>query len=464
MADGTTAFADDVDSPLSDVGDAEVGLIACALADEERKHKVVARASLHVGPESFGNTYNGQVWRAIVAAVAGGAVADPVTIAEEIGPDPRAQKALAEAASRIGSPAAVEQYAERVAAHHYRRTVRAVLCDAYQRAGAAGPPLPAVTAAHEALKALPKGPRSRLDDSMKASVKSTLRRIEERRLAAEGGMRATARWGVRALDGWHCEDFGFYEGAVGGLFPGKLYVLAGLPGGGKTSLVWQAALATARGDEKSKGKRVLVFSLEMTREDICQRLAAQGLGIPETRLENGAITAEEYDAIAEWMNDRLAELPINIITDCRTIEEMRARVLAELAGPDGVGLVVIDFLQRAKMGRRGDDGHRDEQDRVYEAKGIANEGVPVIAVSSMSKSSQARATEGKVGVSDTSGSGTEYAADLVAFLVRTNPEDKGARVEVRFEVVKRRGGPLSSVTLVFDMTTGQFSTRNEGNQ
>mgnify|MGYP003485488219 CR=1 FL=1 len=71
----------------------------------------------------------------------------------------------------------------------------------------------------------------------------------------------------------------------------KLYVLAGLPGGGKTSLVWQAALATAGGDEKSKGKRVLVFSLEMTREDICQRLAAQGLGIPETRLENGAITA-----------------------------------------------------------------------------------------------------------------------------------------------------------------------------
>ena len=127
--------------------------------------------------------------------------------------------------------------------------------------------------------------------------------------------------------------------------------------------MWQAALATAAGDERSKGKRVLVFSLEMTREDICQRLAAQGVGIPEARLENGAISEDEYNMLAAWAEEHLESLPIHIVTDCRTIEEMRARVLAELAGPDGVGLVVIDFLQRAKMARRGDDGHRDEQDR-----------------------------------------------------------------------------------------------------
>mgnify|MGYP006870805971 CR=1 FL=1 len=49
----------------------------------------------------------------------------------------------------------------------------------------------------------------------------------------------------------------------------------------------------------------------------------------------------------------------------------------------------------------------------------------------MSKASQTRANEGKVGVADTSGSGTEYAADFVAFLIRTNPDDKGGKVEVR---------------------------------
>lgn len=464
MADGTALFADDVAAPPADVGDAEAGLIACVLADEDRKHRVIARVSPLVSVGSFGNPHNGRVWEALLAMDARGDAINATLAADELSGNARAQKAVTEAGALVVSPSAAEKFAERVAAHAYRRAVRASLSEAYQRAGAAGSPLDAVTSANEVLAAMPKGPRARLDDSMKASVRATLKRIDERRKAAEGGIRATARWGVRALDGWHCEEFGFYEGAVGGLFPGKLYVLAGLPGGGKTSLVWQAALATAGGDERSKGKRVLVFSLEMTREDICQRLAAQGVGIPEARLENGAISEEEYHTLAAWAEGHLEELPIHIITDCRTIEEMRARVLAELAGPDGVGLVVIDFLQRAKMARRGDDGHRDEQDRVYEAKGIANEGVPVIAVSSMSKSSQARATEGKVGVADTSGSGTEYAADLVAFLVRTNPEDKGARVEVRFEVVKRRGGPLSSVTLIFDMTTGRFSTRNEGSE
>lgn len=181
---------------------------------------------------------------------------------DELSGNARAQKAITEAGALIVAPSAAETLAERVAAHAYRRAVQATLREAYQRASAAGPPLVAVTSATEALAAMPKGPRARLDDSMRASVKATLKRIDDRRKAAEGGIRATARWGVRALDGWHCEEFGFYEGAVGGLFPGKLYVLAGLPGGGKTSLVWQAALATAGGDEKSKGKRVLLGCAE----------------------------------------------------------------------------------------------------------------------------------------------------------------------------------------------------------
>ena len=74
----------------------------------------------------------------------------------------------------------------------------------------------------------------------------------------------------------------------------------------------------------------------------------------------------------------------------------------------------------------------------------------------MSKASQTRANEGKVGVADTSGSGTEYAADFVAFLIRTNPDDKGGKVEVRFEVAKQRNGACSPVTLMFDMSRGTF--------
>lgn len=457
MADGLDAFAADAAAPLADVGDAERGVIACALADETREHRAIARASGIVTAADFGNAHNGRVWEAIVAVDARGDIVDAVTVAEELAGDAKAQRALAEAANIVASPSAVEQHAERVAAHAYRRTVRAKLREAYQRADAAGSPLDAVTGAHEVLATLPKGPRAKRDDSMKASVEATIARIIARYEAMQRGQRATARWGVAALDGYTDEGGGFFEGAVGGLFPGKLYVIAGVPAAGKTTLAWQATIATARGDEYTPGRRVLVFSLEMSREDICQRLAAQACGISEARIENGAIADVEANALIRFLSEDLATLPINIVTSCRTIEEMRARVLAEMAAGD-VGLVVIDFLQRAKMGRRTDDANRDDQDRVYEAKGIANEGVPVIAISSMSKASQTRANEGKVGVADTSGSGTEYAADLVAFLIRTNPDDKGGRVEVRFDVAKRRNGPASPVTLMLDLNRGRFET------
>lgn len=457
MADGLDAFAADAAAPLADVGDAERGLIACALSDDEHRHKVVARVSGIVGPESFGDPHNARVWAAIVAMARRGDLIGASMVAEEIGDNSRAQSALNRAGALSVSPAAAEQHAERVAAHAYRRAVRAKLREAYQKADADGSPLDAVTSANEVLKTLPKGPRSRVDDSMAACVDATLRRIEQRFEAMAAGQRATARWGVDALDGYTTEGGGFFEGAVGGLFPGKLYVIAGVPAAGKTTLAWQAAIATARGDESTGGKRVLVFSLEMSSADICQRLAAQACGISEALIENGAISAEQMKELGRALIEDLAPLPINVITNCRTIEEMRARVLAEMAAGE-VGLVVIDFLQRAKMGRRSDDANRDDQDRVYEAKGIANEGVPVIAISSMSKASQTRAAEGKVGVADTSGSGTEYAADFVAFLIRVNPEDKGGKVEVRFEVAKRRNGPASPATLMFDMTKGRFET------
>lgn len=460
MADGFDAFSEEVEAPkVSTVANAERAVIACVLCDDQRTYRAVERAAAMLSPGDFSNDHNGTVWAAILAVNGRGEVVDVPSIAEELASaiDRGAQRALIEASGLLVSPSTIEQHARRVAEHAYRRAVKAKLREAYQRVDAPGLPLDAVTAAHEVLASMPTGPRTRSDDGMHASVLATFARIEARFDAMAKGCRATARWGVAALDGYTDENGGFFEGAVGGLFPGKLYVLAGVPASGKTTLAWQATISTATGDETTPRKRVLVFSLEMSREDICQRLAAQACGISESRIENGAISSAELNALGRYLTEKLSTLPINIITDCRTIEEMRARVLAEMA-VGTVGLVVIDFLQRTKVGRRIDDQNRADQERVYEAKGIANEGVPVLAVSSMSKAAQGRAAEGNVGMADTSGSGTEYAADLIAFLIRTDPKDQSGCPEVRFEVAKRRGGPPSSATLRFDMTRGRFET------
>ena len=462
MADGMDTFSSPLAASAADAGDSERALLAAVLADETRAARAAEQAAGVVRPQDFGVAANGRAWAAILAVVGRGDTPDVPMVAEELANDKPAQDALVTAAALTVAPSAWEQHAKRVAHHAHRRAVRAGAKEALRCLDDTVDPEKAVDAAFVALAALPRTSNARRDDSMKAAVSATLERIAKRYKAAQNGARSTARWGVPALDGGRLAGGGFFDGAVGGLFPGKLYVLAGVPGAGKTSLSWCAALATARGDNRTPGRRVLVFSLEMSREDICQRLAAQACGVSEARIENGRLTIDEVRAITSFLNEDIATLPINVVTSCRTIEEMRSRVLAEIATekPDdpstGVGLVVIDFLQRTKVGRRTDDANRDDQERVYEAKGIANEGVPVIAISSMSKSGQANAEAGKVGVRDASGSGSEYAADLMAFLVRTKPDDAGPVVEVRFEVAKQRNGACSPVTLMFDMSRGTF--------
>ena len=461
MADGLDAFSTE-HAPSVAAGDSERALLAAVLADETRSLRAAERAAGVVTATCFATGANGRVWQAIQTIVARGDTPDVPMVAEELAGDTSAQAALVAAASLVVAPSAFEQHAARVAGHAFRRTVKGKLREAVRALDETTDPDAATRSAFEVLAAMPRTSKASRDDTMLAAVTATLERILTRYEAALNGARPTARWGVFALDGGTLADGTFFEGAVGGMFPGKLYVLSGVPGAGKTSLAWCAALATARGDALTPGKRVLVFSLEMSREDICQRLAAQACGVSEARIENGRITQTEVGAICTFLRDDLARLPINVVTSCRTIEEMRARVLAELAAvkpgdpSTELGLVVIDFLQRTKVGRRTDDANRDDQERVYEAKGIANEGVPVLAISSMSKSGQAHAEEGKVGVRDASGSGSEYAADMMAFLVRTDPNDTGGRVEVRFEVAKQRNGPRSSTTLVFDMVRGVF--------
>ncbi len=464
MADGMDAFSDARAASAADAGDSERALIAAVLADETRAVRAAEQAAAMVRAADFGTAANGRVWAALLAVIARGDIPDVPMVADELGDDKPAQHALVAAAPLSVAPSAWEQHARRVAHHAHRRAVRAATKQALRDLDETVDPSKAVEAAFATLAAMPRTSSASRDDSMRAAVEATLKRILKRYDAAKGGVRPTAMWGVPALDGGCYENGGRFEGAVGGLFPGKLYVLAGVPGAGKTSISWCAALATARGDgNRTPGRRVLVFSLEMSREDICQRLAAQACGISESRIENGRLSVAEAGAVAAFLRDGLAELPINVITSCRTIEEMRSRVLAEMAAatPNDpsteVGLVVIDFLQRTKVGHRTDDANRDDQERVYEAKGIANEGVAVIAVSSMSKTGQANAESGKVGVRDASGSGSEYAADLMAFLVRTKPDDRGPVVEVRFEVAKRRNGPCTSVPLRFDMVRGTFT-------
>lgn len=109
------------------------------------------------------------------------------------------------------------------------------------------------------------------------------------------------------------------------------------------------------------------------------------------------------------------------------------------------------------MGQRYDDGNRLDADRVQGFKTLVNEaGVPILAISAMTKDAQRGAAEGKVDSTGTKGAGAEYAADVIAFLVRANPEDTSQEPLVNFVCTKRRGGPTFQHQLTFDMRRGRF--------
>lgn len=462
MADGLDGFSDGtlVAAPRPDEApDAERAAIACVLCDVGGTHRAIDRMGLALAPDDFADPRRAAIWRAMLAVQARGEYVDAAAVVEVLTAkrETLAVKHMGELVALDVSPAACEQHARAVAEHAYQRAVAVALRKALDVARGAGRPLDTVAAALAVVAAMPAGVRGQRDDSLRAGCLEALDEIEAAMQSAKAGEAVAATWGLISLDGGMTSG-GWYEGALGGLFAGKLYLLCGVPAAGKTTLAWQAVLATAR-----TGRKVLVFSLEMTREDLCKRIAGQMAGIPEARMERGAISGDEFDAIGTALQD-LGRLPVDVITDCRTLELVRARVLAERAR-GSVALVVIDFLQLLNMTEHYDDGNRADEARVYGVKAIANDAkVAVIAVSSMTKTAQRAAKTGEVDNTGAKGAGAEFAADVIAFLVRVDPEDNGGCPEVRFHMTKRRGGPLASPFLRFDMARGQFrpGRDNEG--
>ena len=458
MADGFDAFADSEELPPSlPALDVERGALACVLCDEGEVHRAFVRMAPRLAPETFGNPLHGVIWRAFALVHARGDGLDPVMVGEALlaARQPKAKVLLTELVRTSVAPARCEAYAQRLAEHALRRATRAQLVEALARVDGEGAPLDVVSDVRGILAAIPADVQGAYDDSLHAAVVETLAEIEASMAACQNHQNTCARWGVPTLDGgWY--NGGWNDGALGGLFRSKLYVLGGVPASGKTTLAWQAALATAT-DEHLTDRRVLVFSLEMSRTDLVKRLAGQKAGVPEMVIERGALSGDQWEKLKTAMQE-LARLPIAIIGRCRTVESIRARVLAECAA-GGVGLVVVDFLQLAKTAQRTRDKNEADEERIYALKHLANEArVPMLAITAMTKMAQAKVAKESDAASstDAKGAGSEYAADVLAFLVRTNPRDTRAEVDVQFAMTKRRGGQEGDVLLEFDRSRGRF--------
>jgi replicative DNA helicase len=248
---------------------------------------------------------------------------------------------------------------------------------------------------------------------------------------------------------------GFYDldAMTGGFQRTDLIIVAGRPAMGKSSLALNFGYKIAK-----KGLPVAVFSLEMSRGQLVQRLLSSESKIESTRIRSGNIQQEEWEPLTDAIS-KLAELPIYIDDSSNpTVSEIRGKAKQLKADNDGnLGLILIDYLQ---LMDGGSDNRVQELSRITRGlKGMAKDlNVPVIALSQLSRSVESR-TNKRPMLSDLRESGSiEQDADLVMMIYRDdyyNPNTSDGGV-AELILAKHRNGPTGTVKLLFDSQFTHF--------
>ncbi|NMA55588.1 MAG: replicative DNA helicase [Firmicutes bacterium] len=232
-----------------------------------------------------------------------------------------------------------------------------------------------------------------------------------------------------------------------GLQPSDFIVVAGRPSMGKTSLCLNIAQHVA----VEQGKPVALFSLEMSKEQLVQRLLSTEARIPGQKLRTGDLDEEDWPRLVQAMA-KLSDVPI-FIDDSPVLTAMEIRAKTRrLVQEHGPGLVIIDYLQLITGHTRGDSRQQEISEISRSLKALAREvKCPVIALSQLSRAVEQRQNKRPV-LSDLRESGAiEQDADLVAFIYRDEYYDPDSDQKGVAEIViaKQRNGPTGDVKLAF---------------
>jgi replicative DNA helicase len=204
---------------------------------------------------------------------------------------------------------------------------------------------------------------------------------------------------------------------------------------------------------------VALFSLEMSREQLVQRMLCSEANIDANRLRTGHMHTNDWTHLAMAMG-RLGEAPIFIDDSAiLTALEIRAKCRRLKAEMKGLGMVIIDYIQ-LMQGRKVTDNRVQEVSEISRSlKTLAREiGVPVLALSQLSRAVEARQNKRPM-LSDLRESGSiEQDADIVMFIYRDeyyNPESD-RRGEAEIIIAKQRNGPVGTVDLLYQSSITKF--------
>ncbi len=252
---------------------------------------------------------------------------------------------------------------------------------------------------------------------------------------------------------------GFYDldSQTSGLNKSDLIILAARPAMGKTSFALNIALNVAL----KKKVPVAIFSLEMSKDQLVQRLLCSHAEIDASRLRSGHMQSEDWAALTKSMGT-LADAPIFIDdTPAVNVMDIRAKCRRLTIEHGNLGLIAIDYLQLMEGSDKGRFDRVQEISAISRGlKQLARElNVPVIALSQLSRAVEGRQSK-KPMLSDLRESGSiEQDADIVMFIYRDdyyNPENLESKGKAEIIIAKQRNGPVGSVNLLFQSNITKF--------
>lgn len=438
--------ASGITGQLPQNAEAEASLLGALLIDSDAIVKIADSIS---APDFF-DTKHQRIYEAVVQLYEQHHAIDVLTLADRLKNNGHLDSVggpayLTELTNFVPTAAHVEQYADIVA----QKAMRRRLITASKQIGGLG------YDESKQLRELVEEAETRLFEVSQQHIKQNIISLEA--ILAESFDR---------LDDLHKDKqkvrgiptgFKDLDNVLAGFQRSDLVVLAARPSMGKTAL----ALNFAHNIAVQANQPVLIFSLEMSKEQLVDRLLSMESGVDAWALRTGNLTDADFEKIGQAMGT-LSEAQIFIDdSPSITISDLRTKARRE-AHKRPLGLIIVDYLQLMSGGSRyGGDGNRVQEISEISRglKGVARElNVPVLALSQLSRSVESRNPQIPQ-LADLRESGSiEQDADVVAFIYREeyyNPEtDRKKLADVLIK--KHRNGPVGNVELRFENERQKF--------
>ena len=246
-----------------------------------------------------------------------------------------------------------------------------------------------------------------------------------------------------------------------------MIVIAARPGMGKTAFALNIATHAAMTTKKA----VAIFNLEMSAEQLVNRMISALGGVENKKLTNGQLGQNDWKKYNEAVS-QLADTNIYIEDNSGiTVNDIRAKCRRLATKKEGLGLIIIDYLQLLTMGgRRPESRQQEVSDISRSIKMMAMElKVPVIALAQLSRNAEKRENNEPM-LADLRESGSiEQDADIVGFLYREDYYTKQMSIDEQtskstFIIAKHRNGITKDINLIFKLNTSTFlDYQNEEN-